>query len=132
VQQVGNIYIYIYITLLLIRTIKPTRCINFSKFRPDPARKLSANLYDIYHCCVYNEKIPDDGQRNCPKHVEFYSKNAFEILVRLVGFIVRIYHDARSPERQMKTLHLFPRLSYTQRDLFQKKKLVRNCAISWS
>ena len=22
-----------------------------------PARKLSANLYDIYHCCVYREKL---------------------------------------------------------------------------
>jgi hypothetical protein len=56
-------------------------------FRPDPARKLSENLYDVYHCCVYSEKTPDDGQRNCPKHVEFYSKNKFEKLVRLVGFI---------------------------------------------
>jgi len=37
------------------------------QFRPDPARKLSANLYDIYHCCVYSEKTPDDGQSNCPK-----------------------------------------------------------------
>ena len=26
-------------------------------FRPDPARKLSANLYDIYHCCVYSKKF---------------------------------------------------------------------------
>ena len=26
-------------------------------FLPDPARKLSANLYDIYHCCVYSEKL---------------------------------------------------------------------------
>jgi len=25
--------------------------------RPDPARKLSANLCDIYHCCVYSEKL---------------------------------------------------------------------------
>jgi len=25
--------------------------------RPYPARKLSANLYDIYHCCVYSEKL---------------------------------------------------------------------------
>jgi len=25
--------------------------------RPDTARKLSANLYDIYHCCVYREKL---------------------------------------------------------------------------
>ena len=32
----------------------------------------------------------DDGQRNCPKHVEFYSKNKFEKLMHLVGFIVRI------------------------------------------
>ena len=34
------------------------------------------------------------------KHVEFYSKNKFEKLVRLVDFIIRIYHDARPPERQ--------------------------------
>ena len=34
-------------------------------------------------------KTPDDGQRNCPKHVEFYSKNKFEKLVYLVGFIIR-------------------------------------------
>jgi len=34
-------------------------------------------------------KTPDDGQRNCLKHVEFHSKNKFEKLVHLVGFIVR-------------------------------------------
>ena len=53
--------------------------------------RLSENLYDIYHCCVYSEKTPDDGQRNCPKHVEFYFKNKFEKLVHLVGFIIRNY-----------------------------------------
>ena len=47
------------------------------QFRPDPARKLSTNLYDIYQCCLYSEKTADDGQRNCPKHVKFYSKNKF-------------------------------------------------------
>jgi len=26
-------------------------------FHPDPVRKLLANLYDIYHCCVYSEKL---------------------------------------------------------------------------
>ena len=46
------------------------------------------------------EQDQDDGQRNRPKHVEFYSKNKFEKLVHPVGFIIRIYHDARSPERQ--------------------------------
>jgi len=49
---------------------------------------------------VCTVKTPDDGRRNSPKLVEFYSKNKFEKLVRLVGFIMRIYHDARSPERQ--------------------------------
>ena len=72
-----------------------------NQFHPDPAHKLSANLYDTYNCCVYSKKTPDDGQRNCPKHVEFYSKNKFEKLVHLVGFIIRIYHNSRSPERQM-------------------------------
>jgi hypothetical protein len=69
-------------------------------YGPDPARKLSAYLYDIYHCCVYSEKTPDDGQRNCPKHVEYYSKNKFDKLVYLGGFIIRIYHDTRPHERQ--------------------------------
>jgi hypothetical protein len=46
-------------------------------------------------------KTPDDGQRNCPKHVDFHSKNKFEKLVRLVGFIIQIYHDARSHHRQI-------------------------------
>jgi len=27
------------------------------QFHPDPAHKLSANVYDIYHCCVYSEKL---------------------------------------------------------------------------
>ena len=45
--------------------------------------------YTIAVCTV---KTPDDRQRNCPKHVEFYSKNKFEILVHLVGFTIRIRH----------------------------------------
>ena len=61
--------------------------------RPDPASKLSANLYDIQHCCVYSKKkkTPDDGQRDCPKDVEFYSKNKFEKLVHLVGLFIRMF-----------------------------------------
>jgi len=40
---------------------------------------------------VYNEKKTlGDEQRNCPKHVEWQSKNELERLVHLVGFIVRI------------------------------------------
>jgi hypothetical protein len=53
------------------------------QLHPDPARKLSANLYDIYHFCVYSERLL------MAKYVEFRSKNKFEELVHLVGFIVR-------------------------------------------
>ena len=28
-----------------------------NQFRPDPPRKLSAKLYDIYQCCVYSKKL---------------------------------------------------------------------------
>jgi len=27
------------------------------ELHPHSARKLSANLYDIYHCCVYSKKL---------------------------------------------------------------------------
>jgi len=37
---------------------------------------------------------------NCPKYVEFYSKYTFEKLVHVIGFIIRSYQDARSPELQ--------------------------------
>jgi hypothetical protein len=41
--------------------------------------------------------------RNCPKHVEFHSKNKFEQSARLVGFIIQIYHDARLHERHIQS-----------------------------
>jgi hypothetical protein len=63
------------------------------------SQAVSKPVWHIPLLCV-QWRTPDDGQRNCPKHVEFYSKNKFEKLVHLVGFIVRIYHDARSHERQ--------------------------------
>jgi len=55
--------------------------------------------------------------RKCPKHVEFYSKNKFEKLVHLVGFIIRIYHDARSAERQISKLNTWQGLFYGNRKL---------------
>jgi len=42
--------------------------------------------FTIAVCTVKN---PDDGQRNFTKRAEFYSKNKFEKLVHLVGFISR-------------------------------------------
>ena len=37
-------------------------------------------------------------------HVACYSKNKFKKLVHLVGFIIRIHHDAPSPGRQIHIL----------------------------
>ena len=54
--------------------------------------------------CTVKKNSPDEGQRNCPKHVQFQSKYKFEKLAHLVGFIIRIYHDPRSPERQNTAL----------------------------
>ena len=65
------------------------------------------NLYDIYLLLYVQCQTPDDGQTNCSKYVEFFSKNKFEKLVHLVGFIIRIYHDARSSECQFCKLCIF-------------------------
>jgi len=63
-------------------------------------------------------KTPDDGQRNCPKHIEFYSKNKLETLVYLFGFIIRIFHVEWSPERQILLTHPVVR-SWTLLVMFQ-------------
>ena len=63
------------------------------------SQAVSKPVWHIPLLCV-QWKTPNDGQRNCLKHVEFYSKNKLRKLVHLVGFIIRIYHDARSPEHQ--------------------------------
>jgi hypothetical protein len=38
---------------------------------------------------------PDDGKRNCPKHVEFHFQNKFEKLVHLASFIIRKFVTMR-------------------------------------
>ena len=55
------------------------------------SQAVSKRVWHIPLLCV-QWKTPDDWQRNCPKHVEFHSKNKFEKLVHLVGFIVRNFY----------------------------------------
>ena len=50
---------------------------------------MSYRFADIYHCCVYSEKFLMMDRWTVEKHIEFYSKNKFEKLVHLVGFIIR-------------------------------------------
>jgi len=54
------------------------------------SQAVSKPVWHIPLLCV-QWKTLYDGQRNCSKHVEFYSKNKFEKLVCLFGFIIRIY-----------------------------------------
>ena len=48
----------------------------------------SKPVWHIPLLCV-QWKNPDAGQKNCPKYVEFYSKNKFEKLFLLVDFDIR-------------------------------------------
>jgi hypothetical protein len=52
------------------------------------SQAVSKPVWHIPLLCV-QWKTPDDWQRNCPNHVVFHSKNTFEKLVHLVGFIIR-------------------------------------------
>ena len=71
-----------------------------------PLANSQHNLYDINLLLCIQYETPNDGQITCPKNVEFYSK-INEILVHLVGFIIRIYHDPRSSECHMHTRNDF-------------------------
>jgi len=51
------------------------------------AWKLSSDLHDIYQCRMYSGKLLMNGQRNCPKHVEFLEKIHLEKLVCLLVFL---------------------------------------------
>jgi hypothetical protein len=67
---------------------------------------LARNQHNLFLLLCVQCETPNDGQKTCPKHVEFYSKNKFEKLVHLVGFIIRIYHDARFSECQIRGFEL--------------------------
>jgi hypothetical protein len=54
----------------------------------DSSQAVSKYVWYIPLRCV-QWKTPDDGQRNCLKHVEFHSRNKVEKLVHLVGFVIR-------------------------------------------
>jgi len=88
------------------------------------------NLCDLYILLCVQWRTPHDGQRNCPKHVEFYSKNKFEKLVHLVGFVITIYHDARSSVCQNFIKRFaFDRYFFSFVKLFTESFLYREIAI---
>ena len=56
------------------------------------SQAVSKPVWHILLLCV-QWKTHDDGQRNCPKRVVFYSKNKFEKLVQLVGLLQEYSHN---------------------------------------
>jgi hypothetical protein len=88
-----------------IRMVPPCSC----------SQAVSKPVWHMPSLCV-QWKTPDDGQRNCPKHVEFHSENKFEKLVHLVGFIIReiLYFCSISC-----LVLLFPSLTHQLIRLFQ-------------
>jgi hypothetical protein len=91
----------------ILLTIKPKRCINFSNLFWNSTVHAS-DSFSVHHqesSTVHTAiGICHTGYADCllEQHVEFHSKNKFEKLVHLVGFIVRIHHDARSSECQIR------------------------------
>jgi hypothetical protein len=44
------------------------------QFHPDPAARKLSTISTTYTIAGLQWITPDDGQRKCPKHVEFHSK----------------------------------------------------------
>jgi len=53
-------------------------------------RSFSLYTQQWYMSYWFADSLLASSQKNCPKHVQFYSKNNFLKLVHLVGFIVRM------------------------------------------
>ena len=69
---------------------------------------LKAAIKPAWHIPVPNVqwKPPDDGQRNCPKHVEFLDKNKFGKLVRLLVLLKKKFLTMHS-HMNVKNTHTF-------------------------
>jgi hypothetical protein len=111
-----------------ISIVKPTRCTIFEfikyhstcfgrSFRPSSGvqdcthsiRYMSYRLVDCllagtrWNLMLYVQSLtPDDGRKDRPKHVKWYSINSK--IVHLFGCTIEIYHDAWSHERQITKL----------------------------
>ena len=69
-------------------------------FHPDSARKRSHNLHKAYQLPCIQWIAPDDGHRRRLKHVGFYDKNKYWILMHLVGYFYEknVCHDTLCSE----------------------------------
>ena len=70
------------------------------------SQAVSKPVWHIPLLCVQC-KTPDDGKRNCLKHVEFYSRNEFEKLIHLVGFFIGTHQKPYSVSWILNTLTIY-------------------------
>ena len=59
------------------------------------------NLHEAYQLPCVQWIAPDDGHRRCPKHIGFYDKNKFWLLMHLVSCFYETYHDAWLAEHKV-------------------------------
>ena len=95
-----KLYMFRIVPLSIIRSSSLYKQQWYMSYRFGDSLLASCHQTCMTYTIAVQWKTPADGQRNYPEHVEFYSKNKFEKFVHLVGFTIRIYHDARSHERQ--------------------------------
>jgi len=89
----GVIFHYIHATVYLTFRLPCIVIYSYNRYCRLLASKQSAKLVWRIPIAACTECwTPDDGQRDCPKHVEFHSKNKFEKSVLVVGFVIRICH----------------------------------------
>ena len=83
-----KLYMFRTVPLSIIGVFHCTHSNGMSYRFADSSQAVSKPVWHIPLLCV-QWKTPDDGQRNCPKHVGFPPKINFEKLVHLSGSIIR-------------------------------------------
>jgi hypothetical protein len=95
---VHSAMVYTYV-IQVCRQLSSSRIRMELQFQPNSARILSIPLLSIQWI------TPDDGQRNCPKHVEFHFQNKlWEISASSWFYYKEICQDARTQECKNKLI----------------------------
>ena len=117
-----------FVRFMQVMWLLPSR-IRLELFQSDSARKRSRNLQEAYQLPCVQWITPNDGHRRCPKHVVFYDKNKFWILMHLVGYFYEmVLHIARAtnilsckPKHSEKNLNQSHFVSWRNRSFWSDK-----------
>jgi hypothetical protein len=100
--------------------------------RPRPTQAVSKPVWYIPLLCV-QWKTPDDGQKNCPKHMEFYSKiKTFEKWVNLVVSIIRNLSRCTAAWASNMFKRIFSFIIFTILEWKECDPFTRPCCCKWT